>query len=160
MSTHYNLLLSLPLNIPSAVEHSAVLEFVLNGHDVPPTHFPNHPFFENFNPIYRFHNSYKSFVSGAWKSEFWLEQDSSGRFCNAGVNLCLPGNKLEGVWEDTLPLVHWLASMSSVNRAVGIVVAEELSNDEPMVLFVRGSKLFISVSKHEEFYNFDDALVQ
>ncbi|TCK08650.1 hypothetical protein [Marinobacterium mangrovicola] len=158
MSAHYNLLLSLPLNISSAVEHSSVLEFVLNKNSSQPANFPNHPFFEKFNPIYRFHNSYKGIVSGAWKSEAWLEKAPNGNVCNAGVNLCLPGNKLEGVWQDTLPLIHWLASMSSAQGAVGIVVAEDLSEDEPMVLFVRRSKLFISTSKHEELYNFDDAL--
>lgn len=158
MSAHYNLLLSLPLEISLAVDNSSVLDFVFNNNSSEPTDFPDHPFFENFNPIDRFHNSYKDFVSGAWKSDFWIQKDPSGNVCNAGINLCLPGNKLEGVWQDTLPLIHWLASMSSAKGAVGIVVAEDFSDDEPMVLIVCDRKLFISASKHEELYNFDDAL--
>ncbi|OYD21012.1 hypothetical protein [Oceanimonas baumannii] len=157
MSSHYSVLLSLPLSVSSAVEHCSVLEFIFNEQGLQPDHFPDHSFFENFNPEFRFHNSYRNMVSGSWKSAYWLEQDASGKVFKAGVNLTLPGKKLEEVWQDTLPLVHWLASISTAQGAVGIVVAEDTDDDKPMVLFVRDSRLFISASQHEDLYDFDDA---
>lgn len=135
MSTHYTVLLSLPLNPVLAMQYADVLDFVLNADAPPPAAFPPHPFFEAFNPDFRLHRTYRDFPAGAWQSVFWREFAADHSIRSAGVNLCLPAQKLEGVWEESFPLLHWLATLSSAQGPVGMITSEN----------------------HDKFYDFDEA---
>lgn len=84
-----------------------------------------------------------------------MESDDGG-CCFAGVSLCLPGNKLEGVAQDLFPLGEWLATMSNAEGPVGIVVAEDLPDNKPMILFVRGGRLYVGLSNPAEVRAVDD----
>lgn len=68
----------------------------------------------------------------------------------------MPGNKHEAIAQDLFPLAQWLASMSPATGPVGIVVAEDMDDSEPMVLFVRDAQLYIGFSKLSETYAVDD----
>lgn len=46
--------------------------------------------------------------------------------------------------------------MSPATGPVGIVVAEDMDDSEPMVLFVRDAQLYIGFSKLSETYAVDD----
>ncbi len=100
MSTHYTVLLSLPLNPVLATQCADLLDFVFNDNSPQPTAFPPHPFFDSFNPDFRLHRAYRDFPTGAWQSVFWREFAADHSIRSAGVNLCLPAQKLEGVWEE------------------------------------------------------------
>jgi hypothetical protein len=156
MSAHYSLLLALPLVPALAADNFQVLDFVLNDHGAQPDALPSHACFKRFAPQFRFHQAYRDVVRGAWASIFWRRQADDGSVCQAGVNLVLPGLKLEAVWQDLFPFAQWLASMSCAQGSVGIVVAEDLNNVEPMVLYVRNARLFVGSSKLEDVCAVDD----
>ena len=150
MSSHYTLLLSLPLSPEQAAANADVLQFVIGDAEQAPASFPSHKFFKSFDPRYRLHKAYGSFGAGAWQSGFWQECDESGQCTRAGVNLCLPGILLEGIEEDAFLLADWLASMSNADGAVGLVMSEDLPDSEPMVLYVRDARLHIGVAKFSD----------
>jgi hypothetical protein len=155
MSAHYTFMLNLPLAPEAAAANADILRYVLNNDASRPSSLPPHKFFDTFNPAYRFHNSYRNFQPGAWQSAFWTEiNDDSSSY--AGVSLCLPGNKLEGVVQDLFSLGEWLATMSNAKGPVGIVVAEDLSDSEPMILFVRDRRLYVGTSNPAEARAVDD----
>jgi hypothetical protein len=155
MSAHYTLILSLALDPKTTLEKVDVLRYVFNDGTAPPSSLPSHKFFETFDPQYRFHKSHQNFQPGAWQAAFWMETpDGSPPY--AGVNLCLPGNKLEAIVQDLFPLVEWLATMSASEGPVGIVIAEDLRNDEPMVLFVRNRRVYIGMSNPRDAKAVDD----
>jgi hypothetical protein len=158
VSAHYTFLLTLPLESSSAEANAPVLDFIFNEEvPPPPTALPDHAYFKRSDPLYRIHSGYKGFAAGAWSSSFWRERHAVEGTCRcAGVNLCLPGNKLEAVAQDLFPLAQWLASMSPANGPVGIVVAEDLNDNEPMVLYIRDARLFVGSSKLTEVYAVDD----
>jgi hypothetical protein len=156
MSTHYCFLLNLPLTPEQAVVNADALAWVLNPQACQPSSLPNHKFFETFKSDFRFHNSYRYLAPGSWTSSFWQTIAEDGACTYAGVNLCLPGGKLETVVQDLFPLTQWLASMSGAEGAVGIVVAEDLPDDKPMILYVRGGRLFVGSSNPREAYAVDD----
>ena len=147
MSSHYAFLLSLPLHPEQAAANADALRFVIGDAEQAPASLPSHRFFKSFHPKYRLHQAYRGFDAGAWQSGFWQEFGESGECTRAGVNLNLPGNQLEGVAEDLFLLADWLASMSNADGAVGIVVAEDMPDSEPMVLYVRGARLYIGDAK-------------
>ena len=74
----------------------------------------------------------------------------------AGLHWQLPGQKLEGVAQDHLPLAPWFASLSTARGPVGIVVAEDMADAAPMVLYVQRGRLYVDSSKPEDAVAIDD----
>lgn len=155
MSAHYTFTLTLPLVPEAAVANGDVLRYVLNDDASRPSSLPSHKFFNSFNAEYRPHHSHRYFHPGAWHSAFWMEVDDPNS-SYAGVHLCLPGNKLEAVVQELFPLAEWLATMSSAEGPVGIVVAEDMADTEPMVLFVRHRRLYVGTSNPMDAKAADD----
>jgi hypothetical protein len=156
MSAHYTFLLTLPLRPEAASANQHALRHVLGDEPSPLRGLPAHPYFHVFDPRDRLHESYRHCQSGAMQSVFWMEFNDDGTPRQAGVNLCLPGKKLEAIAQDLFPLTAWLASLSSAEGPVGIVVAEDLPHSEPMVLYVRDKRLFVGTSTPNQARAIDD----
>ncbi len=155
MSAHYTFILSLTLAPQAASENAEALRYVFRDDAPRPSSLPQHKFFETFDPQYRFQQGYRNFQPSAWQCAFWMAPLEGGT-SYAGVNLCLPGNKLEGVAQDLFPFVQWLATMSNAQGPVGIVFAEDLPESEPMVLYVRNQRLYIGASNPIDAKAVDD----
>lgn len=156
MSAHYTLLLTLPLRPEAAEANEHALRHVLGDDPRPSKGLPDHLYFQIFDPRYRPRYAYRHFQPGAMQSAFWIERGNDAAPQKAGVNLSLPGVKLESVVQDLFPLVEWLASLSSAEGPVGIVVAEDLADSEPMVLYVRDERLFVGASDPRQARAVDD----
>ena len=73
-----------------------------------------------------------------------------------GLEIVLPPRLLEAVVQELFPLAEWLATMSSAEGPVGIVVAEDMADTEPMVLFVRHRRLYVGTSNPMDAKAADD----
>jgi hypothetical protein len=144
MSDHYTLLISLELDLALAAEQALALDFVFNGTaNAAPPQYPAHPFFNSFLPEFRFHRSYRDMPAGSWMSGFWSRYQE-GALSGAGVNLTLPGYKMESVYGEVLMMAAWLASLSARDGCIGLVRAEDgATEEEPMAFFARSGKLYI-----------------
>lgn len=155
MSEHYTVIISIILDPARAARHAAVLNYVFNAVDAAPDSYPDHGYFHSVVPQDRFHISYAQMPPGSWQSVFWTVQGDAG-LEQAGVNLTLPGNKLEGLMQDILPLASWLASLAVGDGCMGMAMAETGGpRDEPMVLFCRCGKLYIGKASLEDACSFD-----
>jgi hypothetical protein len=156
MSSHYTFLLSFELDPVLALENAAVLQFVLNADSEQPATYPDHAFFQVFSPRDRFHRSYASFPTGAWHSAFWF-WGAKGAPEQPGVNLNLPGQKLEGVFQNLLPLASWLVSLASSDSCVGLVKQDDsVATDRPIILYAKNRRLYLGESSAHGASCYDD----
>ncbi len=148
MSLHYTVTLNLRLKHDLTVIEISALDYILNGNGGPPTALPKHEFFKNGIPKYLHWQSYMRFPTGSWRSEFWRGVNAPGSSdadeVNYGVNLLLPGQKLEGALSE-LPFFCWLATISSSVGYVGAATCEDDSIGMPIfILFIHDQALKIS----------------
>lgn len=150
MSFHYQFMMSLPLSPKMVEAHSGVLEYIFNGAEKEPASLP-----ENYQSCWRLHKQYQGFENGTWQSCFWVERNREGSINRSGVNLNLPGQKLEGVIQNLFALADWLVTLSDFEGCIGMVISEDQNDEEPMMLFCNERRFYVGQGKKLKDYVID-----
>lgn len=148
MSRHYTLTFNMKLKRDLTTDLIETLHHLFNAEGPAPQQLPSHPFFKDGLPRYLPGRAYAGFAPGSWRSEYWQSSHVPGGQgdgqIDSGVNLLIPGNKLEGVLS-LLPMLCWLATISDSAGYVGTAMCDDDGKGMPLfMLFVVDGQLKIA----------------
>jgi hypothetical protein len=124
MSDHFTLDFCCDLRGELTATERSTLEYLVRGGVAPPPVLPEHPYFERGLTEYPNWRAYKGFEPGQFNSTLWVRGGQPGAEL-LGLSLRLPSLKIEAMYEDALPYLTWLATLSESHGFAGHTFCEE-----------------------------------
>jgi hypothetical protein len=143
MSAHYTFSFMAELDSSLSSEDIAVVEYLLGDKTTAPETLPKHSYFKHGLPISPYAQQYRDFSEDFYSAVMRVEHDQQENVAWRVIDLKLPSQKLEGIYEDCLPLVSWLASLSCTSGLVGSFVEENVQCSNAMLLFIYQRELYM-----------------
>jgi hypothetical protein len=144
MSNHYAFSLSIQLRSDITDAELAALRYLVDGEGSPPTDLPDHEYFSGGLPAEFIWQVYRDFKLGNFLSRSWCNRSPEGIILDVGVQLYLPGQKLESVYGDSFALAQWLVSLSASVGCIGSIVCEDDNLGIPTLIFAYKRELHIA----------------
>lgn len=142
MSDAYKFSFKTDLQIDLSTCEIKTLEFLMGVSDERPSVLPKHVFFKDGLSKSSFKEPYRDFPPQAYACNVWTETTRSGDLSRRAVDLYLPSQKLEDIYQDCLPFAAWLASLSVKNGFAGSFRLSDSEDFNPTLLFVSKSELY------------------
>jgi len=125
----------------------ALLEWLFNSKgdapDVPPD--------DELRAIVVESASLRDFLAGGASIEiascFDVSRMPSGEIFHASLKMFSPGSKLEGIFDEWLRLLQWLASLIAVEGHFATVICEDGGYDPPFLFYSCDGRLFMKSDK-------------
>ncbi|PWQ99550.1 hypothetical protein [Leucothrix arctica] len=112
-----------------------------------------HNYFESALSNYPFGFQYRDFPKESYISQAWIEKDTLGEVTRHAINLYIPNQKLESIYEDCLPFLSWLASVSATSGYVGSYRNESIDDFAPVLLFIYQGELYMGDSEKAQSFS-------
>ena len=151
MSTHYTLAFNCMLDPAVGAEQLNALDYLFGLAPDSPSKFPDHWFFECASAEQIAQTRVLSRdPADRFLKRLWRETKADGRVVALGVNLVVPGYKLEGIYdhEGLLGFMGWLASFSLDYGLVGTISPCDgtgpLEEQLHALLYIQRRELYLS----------------
>jgi hypothetical protein len=147
MSFHYSVCISTHLRRDLLAVDVALLDWLYNSNGDSPTIPPE----DELRSVVLESDWLRDYLAAgadpAMASRFEISRMPGGDIIDASLMMFSPGNKLEGIFDEWLRLLRWLASLVAADGHFATVICEDGGHAPPFLFYSCGGRLFMKSEK-------------